>query len=110
MPAYTKKIQIQTCTSSYDKYGNESGEWTTILTPWANAVCTTGKEYYQAAQVNAENDMTFKIRYSKRIHQLHTSEVRIVYKGRTYNVKQITDYREQHKELVIRAAEINGEG
>ena len=50
------------------------------------------------------------MRYVKSIHQLHTAEVRILYNGRTYNVKQITDYREQHRELVIRAAEINGEG
>lgn len=110
MAAYTKKIAIQTYTSTFDKYGNEKAEWTTILTPWANAVCTTGKEYYEAAQVNAENDLTFRMRYVRSIHQLHTAEVRILYNGRTYNVKQITDYREQHKELVIRAAEINGEG
>ena len=110
MPAYTKRIEIQTLTTAADKYGNDTEAWTTLLTPWASAVCTTGKEYYEAAQVNAENDMTFKMRYIRAVHQLHTSEVRIIYNGRTYNVKQITDYREQHKELVIRAEEINGEG
>lgn len=111
MGAYTKRIEIQRRTAVLDdSIGNEAETWETVLSAWASALCTTGKEYYEAAQVNAENDVTFRLRYSAAIHALHTAEVRVLYAGKTYNVKQITDYREQHRELVIRACEVNGEG
>ena len=110
MGAYTKRIEIQRRTAVLDSIGNETVTWETVLNAWASAVCTSGKEYYEAAQVNAENDLTFRLRYSAAVHALHTSEVRVLYNGKIYNVKQITDYREQHRELVIRACEVNGEG
>ena len=73
-----------------------------------SAVITTGKEYYEAAQINAENDITFKMLYSRKIHEMKPSEIRIIYNGKAYDVKRITDYREQRRTLEIKAVEING--
>ena len=36
------------------------------------------------------------------------SEIRIIYNGKAYDVKRITDYREQRRALEIKAVEING--
>ena len=108
MPAYTKRIEIQVLSDGSDTIGNQGDDWTTLTTAWATAQATTGKEYIEAAQVNAENDVTFRLRYSARIHALHPSEVRIIYNGKAYDVKRIVDYRELHQFLEIRAVEING--
>ena len=105
--AYTKKIEIQEYTETTDEIGNSISEWTTLFKPWAEVNCVGGKEYYAAAEVNSENDMTFKIRYSKKLSDKLTSEIRIVYNSKIYDVKHIEDHMEQHRQLIIRAKELN---
>lgn len=108
MAAYTKRIEIQQFIEGTDAIGNCIEEWKTVMKAWCSAVVTTGKEYYEAAQVNAENDITFRLLYSRKIHEMKPSDTRIIYNGRTYDVKRITDFREQRKTLEIKAVEING--
>lgn len=108
--AYNKKVEIQAIYEEQDSIGQNVPEWRTIFIPWASVNCVGGREYYRAAQSNSQNDMIFKIRYSKAISEYDTSEIRIVYNGKIYNIKHIDDYMQQHRELVIRADEINGRG
>lgn len=120
--AYNKKIEIQVLKegsatgtaapvnsgrdsigNDRDDIGNDIGVWETVLNPWAEINCTGGREYYAAAQVNAQDDMVFKIRYSRKLKGRKAPELRIIYDGLTYDVKHIDDFMEQHRELVIRA-------
>jgi len=106
--AYNKKIEIQYLTEEQDDIGNDISQWTALFRPWAEVSGTGGREYYAAAQVNSENDMQFRIRYSSCMEGKLSSELRIVYKGLIYDVKHIDDVMEQHRELVIRAEQHNG--
>ncbi len=106
--AYTKKIEIQHFTEMEDTVGNHVQSWETFFCPWAEINTATAKEYYAAAQVNSENDVVFKIRYSSILVGKLTSEVRIVYKGLIYDVKRIEDINEQHRQFAIRAVQLNG--
>lgn len=106
--AYNKKITFQILSENSDKIGNQSPEWTDFFIAWADVNGTGGREYYAAAQVNSQNDMTFKVRYSRKIADFLTSEIRIVYKGKIFDVKHIDDFREQHRQLVFRTEVHNG--
>lgn len=107
--AYTKKIEIQLLSDDEtDDIGQPLNGWQTVFTPWAEVDCVGGKEYYAAAQSNSENDMIFKIRYSKLIADKLTSELRIIYNGIIYDVKHIDDRKQLHREFVIRAQQLNG--
>ena len=108
---FNKRIILQSfIAKTDDDIGNHSSEWKDFYKCWASVNCVGGREYYRAAQSNSQNDMIFKIRYSKAISEYDTSEIRIVYNGKIYNIKHIDDYMQQHRELVIRADEINGRG
>lgn len=107
--AYNKKIEVQFMTETKDEIGQQIRGWETAFRPWAEISCTGGREYYAAAQTNSENDMTFKMRFSKKVTGKLTSELRIVYCGAVYNVLHIEDTNEQHRELIIRARQLNGE-
>lgn len=106
--AYNKKVIFQVLTEKPDKIGNQSPAWEDFFTAWANVNSIGGREYYAASQVNSQNDVVFRIRYSKKIAGFHTSEVRISYNGKIYDIKHIEDYQEQHRELVFRTEERNG--
>lgn len=105
--AYTKKIEFQVLTETTDEIGQRVPEWTTVFRAWASVNSIGGREYYKARQTNSENDMTFKVRYSRKIANYLTSEIRIVYNGKIFDVKHIDDYMEQHRELVFRTEQLN---
>ena len=106
--AYTKKIEIQSLTESQDAIGNDKETWTTLFKPWAEITTAKSQEYYAAAQVNSEKDYVFKIRYSRIIAGKLSSELRILYNDRYYDIKHIDDVNEQHRQIVIRAEVRNG--
>lgn len=107
--AYTKKIEIQYYTETQDTIGNDEQTWTTLYTPWAKIEeNATGKEYYEAAQTNSENDVVFKLRYSSVLEGKLTSELRVKYKNAYYDVKHMDGIEEHSLEVAIRTVKING--
>ena len=108
--AYNKKIEIQQLAESFDNIGNQVRQWQTIFNPWAEIRTNTGKEYFAAAQVNSEDEYVFKIRYSRNIAEKLSSELRIVYKNQIFDIKNIQDTNDMHREFVIRAVQLNKAG
>lgn len=106
---YSKKITFQVLTEKADEICSQIPEWTTIFTSWASVNGIGGREYYNARQTNSENDMVFRVRYSRKIADYLTSEIRIVYNGKIFDVKHVDDYMEQHRELVFRTQQLNRE-
>lgn len=107
--AYTKKIEIQQYTETQDDIGNTVKEWITIFSPWAKIEeNATGKEYYEAAQINSENDVVFKTRYSRILEGKLTSELRVRYRDAYYDIKHIGGIEEHSPEVVIRTVKLNG--
>lgn len=107
--AYTKKIEIQQHIEAQDTIGNDTYEWETLYSPWAKIEeNATGKEYYEAAQTNSENDVIFKVRYSSKLEGKLTSELRIKYKNAYYDVKHMDGMEEHSLEVTIRTVKLNG--
>ena len=89
--------------------GNIDQTWTALYNPWANVEeNATGKEYYDAAQTNSQNDVIFKVRYSSVLEGKLTSELRIKYKNAYYNVKHMDGIEEHSLEVAIRTVKLNG--
>lgn len=107
--AYSKKIEIQLLTEKIDPIGQRVPAWETVFKPWAEVSCLSGREYYAAAQVNSESDYKFRLRYTKAVAGKLTSKLRIVYGGAVFDVVHIEDVKEQHRELILRARQLNGE-
>lgn len=105
---YNKKIIFQILTEKTDKIGNQVQIWEDFFKAWASVNGVGGREYYAASQVNSQNDVVFKTRYSRKIASFLSSEIRIVYNGRTYDIKHVDDYQERHQQLVFRTEERNG--
>ncbi len=107
--AYNKKIEIQHYAETQDDVGNNILAWTTLFTPWADIVEDgNGRKYYEAAQINSESDVVFKIRYTSLLVNKLTSELRIKYKDAIYDIKYIGGLVERARELTIRTVLHNG--
>ncbi len=103
---YTKRITILQSQDVIDDIGNVDCIWTVLHRCWASVNCTGGKKFYEAAQTNVQDYVTFKMRYCQKISGMSATKIRISYDNKIYNVKYIDDYFEQHKELKILAEEV----
>jgi SPP1 family predicted phage head-tail adaptor len=96
-----KKIVLQTESGAADTYGQTGGTWADTVTVYAQIITTGGREFYAAQKTNAETAAVFKIRY-----RAVTTQQRIKYGNRIFQILSIADPEEKHSELLISAKEV----
>lgn len=67
-----ERIHIQKSAAEKDKNGNRILKWSDFYTCAAYANNLSGEEYWAAAQVNAQTDMYFVVRYCSELKALDT--------------------------------------
>ncbi len=78
-------------------------QWQDFKKVWGKAKTVKGYEYYQAAQDQSENTTRWIIRYTKGL----TSDMRVLYKGRVFEIENILHDDEQEKTLTVICKEVN---
>ncbi len=64
----------------------------------------SGKEYWEAAQVNAQKDIYFIIRYCSEVAGMDTEHYRILFRGQVYDLAFIDNMRYQNRILKLWAS------
>ena len=97
-----ERILIQKSVAEKDKNGNHILKWSDFYTCTAYANNLSGKEYWAAAQVNAQTDMYFVVRYCSELKTLDTDHYRIIFRDEIYNITFIDNFQYTNKTLKIR--------
>ena len=100
------RITFQKLTTTTNENGFEIEEWTDVKTVWASITNLHGREYYEAAAVQAENTVKFTVRYIK---DLDTS-MRILFKDKEYNITSIDNIKYENKLMEIKAMGVDLSG
>ena len=87
-----------------DKAGNHILSWVDYYTCHAYVNNLSGKEYWEAAQLNAEKEVFFLIRYCSEAAAIDTEHFRILFRGQVYNITFIDNVKYQNKTIKLRAA------
>lgn len=98
-----EKITIQKNTPSVDKYGNHKLTWEDYYKCSAYVNNLSGKEYWAAAEVNAQDEIVFLIRYCSKASALDTEHYRIVFKGSIYNISFVDHVQYKNRTVKLRA-------
>lgn len=101
---WKERITIQKSMSGTDKAGNHVLTWTDYYTCSAYVNNLSGKEYWEAAQVNAQKEIYFLIRYCSETTCMDTEHYRILFRGQTYNITFLDNIKYQNKVLKLRAS------
>jgi len=91
------RIKINNVNATTDSAGYTVEVPTEFATVWAEVQPVSGKEYFGAAAIKAENTIRFKIRYLNGI----TNDMTVEFETKIYNIKSIIDTDMRHKELVL---------
>lgn len=98
-----KKIKFVYKTEGKDEDGFPIEEWKTFKEVWASVRGLRGREFYQAAAVQAQDDKVFNCKYFPGL----TPDMYIEYQGRKFNIKSINNVNEQNIEYEIHASEVS---
>jgi SPP1 family predicted phage head-tail adaptor len=90
------RITIQQHQVTQDELGNNIETWSDWATIWANIRPVSGREYFQAAATNAEDNVRINIRYRSGIDPLR---MRVVYGNRVFDILSAIDLYERHREI-----------
>ena len=104
--ALNKRITLQELKTNINENGFEIEDWIDFKTIWAEVTNLYGREYFEAAAVQMENTVKFTIRYLDGID----TSMRILFKGRNYNITSIDNIKYRNKFIEIKAMEVELSG
>lgn len=91
---------------STNENGFEILEWQDYKTVWAKATNLSGREYYQAAAIQAEKTLVFLIRYTDGI----VESMRIKFADKEFEITYIDNLKYLKKYIEIKAMEVMKNG
>lgn len=100
------RITLQISETVVNENGFETETWVDFKDLWAKAENLHGREYFEAAAVQAENTVKFTIRYTDEID----AAMRILFKGKQYSITSIDNIRYANKFIEIKAMEVDSSG
>ena len=100
------RITLQKFTTTVNENGFEEESWIDFKTLWASISNLHGREYFEAAAVQKENTVKFIIRYFSGID----TSMKIMFKGKSYNIIQIDNIKYENKFIEIKALEVDSLG
>ena len=101
---WKERIMIQKSSLGNDKAGNHVLAWEDHFSCSAFVNSLSGKEYWEAAQMNVQKDMYFIIRYCSEVADMDMEHYRILFRGQVYNISFIDNVRYQNRTLKLRAS------
>lgn len=96
------RITFQRFVTNINENGFEVETWEEYKTVWAAVSNLSGREYYQAAAVQAEKTVKFTIRYLSSL----TADMRILFEGKQYNITSIDNIKYENKYIEIKSLEV----
>jgi SPP1 family predicted phage head-tail adaptor len=84
----------------------EDKAWKSVKTVWAAIKTIQGREFYQAATIQAERTTRFVIRYSKSMEALLNNKMRVQYKNRIFEIESIINDNEANVTFTIMTSEV----
>ena len=91
------RITIEQNTPTRDALGAEVDSWTTFAVRWAAVEPLGGREFWDAAQVNAERRTRFRLRHLAGV----TPAMRVSFDNRVFDIHAVIDAGERNRELEL---------
>ncbi|MBN2909153.1 phage head closure protein [Polycladomyces sp. WAk] len=96
------RVTLQKKNVIKDSEGLVTETWIDVATVWAAVEPLRGREYFEAAVVNAENIVRIRMRYRDGVKP----DMRVIYSGRIFNITSVIDIDERHREMHLMCREV----
>ncbi|MCW6106297.1 head-tail adaptor protein [Clostridium botulinum] len=100
------RVTFQRFTAVVNDNGFEEEIWQDYKTVWTSVSNLYGREYFEAAAIQAEKTVKFTIRFINEIDK----SMRIKFRDRQYNITSIDNIKYANKFIEIKAMEVDKSG
>lgn len=100
------RITFQRITPVVNENGFQSEISQEYKTVWAAVSNLNSREFFAAAQVNAQNTVKFKVRYLAGLDQT----MKILFQGKVYDITAIDNIKYKNRYIEIQAMEVAVDG
>ncbi|HEU0118812.1 MAG TPA: phage head closure protein [Alphaproteobacteria bacterium] len=94
-----KQVIIQQEAQTPDGAGGYSLSWTNVATVWAEITPASGREVYTAQHL--EGHVTHHIYMRYRSDIAVTTDMRVLYGARSFNIRSVMNYDERNQRLEL---------
>ena len=101
-----RRVTFQRFTTVVNDNGFEEETWQDYKTVWASVSNLYGREYFEAAAIQAEKTVKFTIRFINEIDE----SMRIKFRDKQYNITSIDNIKYENKFIEIKAMEVDKSG
>ncbi len=101
-----ERITIQKLELVVDETGNHKNKWKDYFKCYAYVNNLSGKEYYQAAQVNAQDEIYFIVRYCSELKDIDCEHYRILFRKNQYNITFVDNVMYKNQTIKLRAGKV----
>lgn len=103
-----ERFELQTKRGgSVNAKGDPIVEWETAFEGYASVKNLNSREYWEAATVNAENSVKMRTRWHPALDITDFRKLRILWRGKTLDVKSISNVEWRNELVEIRAVFVN---
>jgi len=96
------RFEFQSSTGEQNAFGEPIQTWTTYTTLWAGLEPLRGEEIIHARQVTATVSHKIRVRFNSSI----TSNHRVVFDSRTFEINSVINLGERDRELELYCTEV----
>lgn len=96
------RIRIQNKTVTQNEYGEEEATWNTFVRAWASVEPLLGRQYLEARAQAQSVSHKVRMRYRDGV----TPEMRVLFKGRVFDIESVLNVQERGEELVLMCREM----
>lgn len=102
------KIIIQKNETLIDTIGNHKNTWTDFHTCFATVSGEGGSEKNLAGIIVEDSDISFTVRWCKKLNDLDITKHRVIFDGATYNLISIDHMNYKKKCLKLKCKKVRG--
>ncbi|MCR0611695.1 phage head closure protein [[Clostridium] innocuum] len=89
-----------------DAIGNHKNEWTDFYSCHATVSGEGGKEASAAGLIVDESDISFTVRYCRKVSELNNTEFRVLFGGEIYNILSVDHMNFKRKSIKVKCRKV----
>lgn len=99
-------IIFQKNTVAVDAIGNHKNEWAEFYSCHAAVSGEGGKETSSAGTVVDDSDISFTVRYCRKVSEINNTEYRVLFGGEIYNILSVDHMNFKRKSIKVKCQKV----
>ena len=104
--AYRSLITIEQLTTERDQDGFEREVWTPYYSNYAYVNKLSGKEFWAAAEMAAQNTVRFELRYHPQLDSVNSKDFRLIFNNHVFNITNVDNVQFKNETVKISGIEV----